>query len=287
MLKFAMYYLSLRKNLIGSRGVSKQLQCISQPRETCRLCRRMLTHTMWVKCLALHSDIAHLLFSSSIQPFPPSLLPSLPPSLHLPPSLLPPSFALSFPLSFPLSLSPSLILPLSFPNPFLSSLPFYHSLSVSHPLSTTSLSPSIQQLLYEIEEHQKEAEYIQQTVDFLVEHSRKEKREELTESAKDFVQRYHSLLTSVKTYVSNMQDFILVCILTNLKKLLSAIHDMLPNALKQERASNRVPTIGLYPSCPSHSLAFVGYPIACYSLYSQWRVGSSKQSWWKYVSNRQ
>ena len=141
-----MYYLSLRKNLIGSRGVSKQLQCISQPRETCRLCRRMLTHTMWVKCLALHSDIAHLLFSSSIQPFPPSLLPSLPPSLHLPPSLLPPSFALSFPLSFPLSLSPSLILPLyiipqplPFFPPFLSSFPFclppslYHLSVTFHP----------------------------------------------------------------------------------------------------------------------------------------------------------
>ena len=49
-----------------------------------------------------------------------------------------------------------------------------------------------------------------------MEHSRKEKREELAESAKDFAQRYHSLFTSVKTYVSNMQDSILVCILTNL-----------------------------------------------------------------------
>ena len=80
-----------------------------------------------------------------------------------------------------------------------------------HPLSTISLSPSLQQLLYEIEQHQKEAKYIQQTVDFLVEHSRKEKREELAESAKDFAQRYHSLLTSVQTYVSNIQDSILVC----------------------------------------------------------------------------
>ena len=59
-----------------------------------------------------------------------------------------------------------------------------------------------------MQEHQKEAEFIEQTVSFLVEHSRKEHREEIAARAKDFVQRYQALSSSVDTYVSSMQDSI-------------------------------------------------------------------------------
>ena len=50
--------------------------------------------------------------------------------------------------------------------------------------------------------------YIHKSVDFLIEHSQKTEREEVAARAKDYVQRYHSLLTSVDTYVRNMQDSI-------------------------------------------------------------------------------
>ena len=45
-------------------------------------------------------------------------------------------------------------------------------------------------------------------MNFLVEHSRKERREEIALRAKDFVQRYQVLSSSVDTYVSSMQDSI-------------------------------------------------------------------------------
>ena len=132
MLKFAMYYLSLSRNLIGWRNVSKQQQCISQPKETCRLCRKILTHTTWVKCLALHSDITHLIPTFLYSPLPsfPLSFPSLPPSLHLVlSSTLPPS-----PLFY--SLFPSL-LPLSFLSSFLfCPPPSLYRLSVTFPPAT-------------------------------------------------------------------------------------------------------------------------------------------------------
>ena len=41
-----------------------------------------------------------------------------------------------------------------------------------------------------------------------MEHSHKTEREEVAVRAKDYVQRYHALLTSVNTYVHHMQDSI-------------------------------------------------------------------------------
>lgn len=65
-----------------------------------------------------------------------------------------------------------------------------------------------QQLATEVRGHQKECEFIQRTITFLVEHSRKENREPLKTEAEDFCSRYQSLLTSEDKYVSNLHESI-------------------------------------------------------------------------------
>ena len=124
-----------------------------------------------------HGYITHTLPSPfSLLPSPFSLLPS-------PFSLLPSPFSL---LPSPFSLLPS---PFSLlPSPF--SLP--------------------QQLLEEIKEHQNEAEFIDQTVAFLQEHSRKAQREEMADKAAEFSERYQALMGSQDTYVHNLQ--VCVCV---------------------------------------------------------------------------
>ncbi len=66
----------------------------------------------------------------------------------------------------------------------------------------------LQQLATEIKNHRKECEFIQRTITFLVEHSRKENREPLSAEAEDFCTRYQSLLSSEDTYVSNLHESI-------------------------------------------------------------------------------
>ena len=60
----------------------------------------------------------------------------------------------------------------------------------------------------EVKGHQKECEFIEKTISYLVEHSRKENREPLKAEALDFCSRYGTLLTSEDTYVNNLTESI-------------------------------------------------------------------------------
>lgn len=68
-----------------------------------------------------------------------------------------------------------------------------------------------QQILEEVAGHQNEAEFIEQTVEFLVEHSRRCHREEIAARAQDFTQRYNALRESLGTYVQNLEVNLIVC----------------------------------------------------------------------------
>ena len=56
-----------------------------------------------------------------------------------------------------------------------------------------------------MESHKEELEFVQGTVEFLLEHTRKAEREEVREKAANFVDRYQSLLATLETYVRNME----------------------------------------------------------------------------------
>ena len=56
--------------------------------------------------------------------------------------------------------------------------------------------------------HQKECEFIEKTISYLVEHSRKENREQLKAETLDFCSCYRTLLTSEDTYVNNLTESI-------------------------------------------------------------------------------
>ncbi len=77
----------------------------------------------------------------------------------------------------------------------------FSAMGLSSPLCT----PDPQKLLDEVEGHQQEAEFIDLTLDFLLEHSRKCNREEITAQVEDFSQRYNLLRESLATYVKNLQ----------------------------------------------------------------------------------
>ena len=66
-----------------------------------------------------------------------------------------------------------------------------------------------QESLVEVEAHENEAEFIKNTVPFLVEHSRKAVREEIKLRAEDFSQRYDQLREFLGGYVGNLKDSIL------------------------------------------------------------------------------
>ena len=66
----------------------------------------------------------------------------------------------------------------------------------------------IQQLLEEVQAHEKEATFIRETVDFVLEHSDKSERQEIRDRADDFSERYQKLLDSLSSYVPNLQDSI-------------------------------------------------------------------------------
>ena len=63
----------------------------------------------------------------------------------------------------------------------------------------------LQQLLDDVKGHQNEAEFIEQTLDFVLEHSRKVNRDEISRRAMDFTQRYKALHGSLGGYVKNLQ----------------------------------------------------------------------------------
>lgn len=65
-----------------------------------------------------------------------------------------------------------------------------------------------QESLVEVEAHESEAEFIKNTVPFLVEHSRKAVREEIKLRAEDFSQRYDQLREFLGGYVGNLKDSI-------------------------------------------------------------------------------
>lgn len=62
-----------------------------------------------------------------------------------------------------------------------------------------------QQLLSEVEGHHNEVEFIQTTVEFLLEHTSLSGREDVKLKAADFSRRYDDLLNSLKTYVGNLK----------------------------------------------------------------------------------
>lgn len=63
----------------------------------------------------------------------------------------------------------------------------------------------LQQLLTEVEGHNKEVEFIRTTVEFLMEHTRQAQREDIKEKAAEFCSRYDDLLSSLQTYVGNLK----------------------------------------------------------------------------------
>jgi hypothetical protein len=63
-----------------------------------------------------------------------------------------------------------------------------------------------QQLLSEVEGHNNEVEFIQATVEFLIEHTSLPGREDMKLKADDFSRRYGDLMKSLKTYVGNLKE---------------------------------------------------------------------------------
>ena len=62
--------------------------------------------------------------------------------------------------------------------------------------------------MLEVEDHENEAEFISNTVPFLVEHSRKAVREEIKLRADEHVQRYRQLKEFLDGYVGDLKDSI-------------------------------------------------------------------------------
>ena len=75
-------------------------------------------------------------------------------------------------------------------------------------LSLTLSSLHIQESLAEVDAHQDEADFITNTVPFLVEHSRKAVREEIRLRAEEHSQRYLQLKEFLGGYVGNLKDSI-------------------------------------------------------------------------------
>ena len=64
---------------------------------------------------------------------------------------------------------------------------------------------STQQLLSEVEGHSNEVEFIQSTVEFLLEHTALPEREDVKAKAADFNGRYDNLLHSLRTHVGDLE----------------------------------------------------------------------------------
>ena len=78
----------------------------------------------------------------------------------------------------------------------------------------------------EVEGHSNEAEFIQETVEFLLEHTSLPGREDVKLKAADFSHRYGDLLKTLKTYVGNLE--------VNFNPLLSLLIVAVLNCLSQE-----------------------------------------------------
>ena len=64
----------------------------------------------------------------------------------------------------------------------------------------------MQQLLTQVSEHAEAREFLQSTVPFLVEHSRKPEREDMKLKANEFDQRYQDLQASLDSHVTMLKD---------------------------------------------------------------------------------
>ena len=64
----------------------------------------------------------------------------------------------------------------------------------------------MQQLLTQVRDHAEAREFLQSTVPFLVEHSRKPEREDMQLKANEFDQRYQDLQASLESHVTMLKD---------------------------------------------------------------------------------